>query len=61
MKISEIRAKTEGELQKDLSALRERIREMRFKMGSQEVKNTSEMGKIRKDIAKILTALKEKK
>jgi len=60
MKVKEIRLKNETELQRDLAAMQEKIRELRFKLHSQELKNPKELHKLRKDIAKVQTILKEK-
>ena len=60
MKIKELRLKNDNELKRDLAALREKTRELRFKALSQEVKNVREVRGIRKDIARILTLLKER-
>ncbi len=61
MDIKEIRAKKDAELQKDLAALQEKGRELRFKMHSQEVKNVKEFSGIRKTIARIHLVLGERK
>jgi ribosomal protein L29 len=60
MDIKEIREKTDLELQDELKALREKVREMRFKMHFQEVKNLKEVSTIKKQVAQILTTLKER-
>ena len=60
MKAKEIRLKADGELGKDLAAMQEQVRELRFKMHSQEVKNPKQVSKARKDIARILTIIKER-
>ncbi len=60
MDIKEIREKSDLELQNELGALREKVREMRFKMHSQEVKNTKEVSALKKQVAQILTTLKER-
>lgn len=60
MDIKEIREKTDLELQNELKALREKVREMRFKMHFQEVKNLKEVSIIKKQVAQILTTLKER-
>lgn len=59
MKAKEIRLKTPAELHKDLSALREKMRQLRFKLHSKEQKNLLELSAVKKDIAKILTIIKE--
>ncbi len=60
MKIKELKTKGEAELQKDLAMLQEKTRELRFKIHAQEHKNVKEISHIRKDIARILTILKER-
>lgn len=59
MKIKEVRQKTKKELKDNLAALREKLREMRFNLASGKVKNIREFHQTKKDIAKILTILKE--
>lgn len=59
MKTKELRLKTIAELEKDLAALREKARHLRFKLSAQELKNTKELKEAKKDIAKILTMIKE--
>ena len=60
MVISELRKKTKNELQKDLSGLREKTRVLRFDLKTGKIKNVREIRAARKDIARILTTLKEK-
>lgn len=59
MKIKEVRQKTKKELKDNLTAIREKLREMRFNLASGKVKNIREVHQTKKDIAKILTILKE--
>lgn len=59
MKIKEIRQKTFKELQENLASLREKLRELRFNLASGKVKNIREVHQAKKDIAKILTIIKE--
>ena len=61
MKIKELRQKSEKELQKLLQELRERLRKLRFDLVSGKVKNVKEIQQTRKDIARILTILNERK
>ena len=58
MKITELRQKSESELQKILSDNREKLRQLRFDLAAGKVKNVREIRKIKKDIARILTMLK---
>ncbi len=61
MKASELRQKTEKELQRLLTEKRDKLRELRFDLVSGKVKNVGEIRKIRRDIARILTIINEKK
>ena len=58
MKTSELRQKSQPELNKLLMEDRERLRVLRFDLASGKVKNVREIRKIKKDIARILTLLK---
>lgn len=60
MKMKELRAQNENELVKQLTALRERVRDLKFRIHSKEVKNSHELKNVRQDIARILTILNEK-
>jgi large subunit ribosomal protein L29 len=59
MKITELRQKSKSELQKLLQDSRERLRQLRFDLASGKVKNVREIRELKKDIARILTLLKE--
>ena len=61
MKIKELKNLNKNELAQRLTALREQVRDLRFKIHSKEVKNNHKLGVVRKDIARILTILNEKK
>ncbi len=60
MKISEIRAKTQEELENLITGKREELRKFRFEVFSHKVKDVKIVDKTKKEIAKILTILKEK-
>ena len=60
MKIGELRQKSKGELQKLLRENREKLRALNFDLASGKVKNVREIRKIKKNIARILTLIKEK-
>jgi len=60
VKIADIRKKSESELKDILSRLRDETRVMRFKVSSKEVKNHQLLKGLKKDIARILTNLKER-
>jgi len=59
MKIQELRQKNKSELQKLLQDNRERLRQLRFDLAAGKVKNVREIRKIKKEIARILTLLKQ--
>lgn len=61
MEIKEIRTKKDKELTKMLSEQREKLRGLRFKVASRQHKNYKEMIKIKRDIARILTTMNEKR
>lgn len=61
MSIKELRRKTISGLQKDLTQTRETLREFRFKLAKDEVKNVRKVRELKKKIARILTVLNEKK
>lgn len=60
MKITEIRQKTKEDLDHMLQERRRRMEELRIDIMQKKAKDTSELGKIRKEIAQILTVGKEK-
>jgi large subunit ribosomal protein L29 len=60
MKASNLREKIAEDLQKELIKQREKLRKLRFKLVTGEVKNTSEIRQIKRDIARILTIFHEK-
>jgi len=59
VKISELRQKSKSELQKLLQDSRKRLRQLRFDLAAGKVKNVREIRKIKKEIARILTLLKQ--
>lgn len=59
MKTKEVRQKTEKELKDNIISLREKLRELRFNLASGKVKNIREVHQTKKDIARILTIVKE--
>jgi len=61
MKVSELRGKSKIELQNLLSDFRERLRALKFDLAAGKIKNVREIRELKKDIARILTLLKEKK
>ncbi len=61
MKASELRKKSERELQEELFKKREELRLLRFNLASGKVKNIREIRAVKKDIARILTVLNERR
>ena len=60
MKPSELRAKTEEELHKELSELLKAQFGLRMQLATQQLSNTSQKRKLRRDIARVRTVLREK-
>ncbi len=60
MKIKEILGKNEQELKKELENLSVKLSKLRFDIVTKQGKNVAEVKKIKKDIARIKTILKEK-
>lgn len=60
MKISEMVSKKDEGLNKDLSELKRQLEEARFKVSTREEKNLRMIRNIKKDIAKIMTILRER-
>jgi len=60
MKASELRAKTGDELNKELTELLKAQFGLRMQLATQQLGNTSQMKKVRRDIARVRTMLKEK-
>jgi large subunit ribosomal protein L29 len=59
MKIKELRQKSKDDLEKILKEEREKLRQLRFDLASGKVKNVREPGNLKKEIARIITILKE--
>ena len=60
MKTSELRAKNDADLQKELLDLRKAQFGLRMQVATQQLTNTSQVGKVRKEIARIKTIQREK-
>jgi large subunit ribosomal protein L29 len=60
MKPSELRGKDSGELQKELEALLRAQFGLRMQLATQQLSNTSQLKKVRRDIARVRTIMKEK-
>lgn len=55
MKATELRKKSEAELGKELLDLRRAQFSLRMQLSTQQLSNTSQLGKLRKDVARIKT------
>jgi len=60
MKASELKTKSAEDLQQELLALTKAQFGMRMQVATQQMTNTSELRKVRRDIARVKTVLKEK-
>lgn len=60
MKSSELRAKDEAQLTKELEDLLKAQFSMRMQKATQQLTNTSQLRKVRRDIARVRTLLGEK-
>ncbi len=60
MKASELRAKSVAELKEELLAQSRAQFGLRMQLATQQMTNTSQLGKTRREIARIKTILKEK-
>lgn len=58
MKFAELNKKTESELKELLINDRDKLREARFNLASGKVKNVREIRSFRKDIARVLTIMR---
>jgi large subunit ribosomal protein L29 len=61
MKPSELRAKDVAELEKEVSELLKAHFGLRMQKATQQLSNTSQLGRMRRDIARARTILAEKK
>ncbi len=57
MKAKELRQKTDKELELMLKESREKIRSLRFDLVGKKLKKTGEIGRVKREIARILTIL----
>ena len=60
MKATELRAKSAGELNQELLELLKAQVSLRMQLATQQLSNTSQLGKVRRDIARVRTVLQEK-
>ena len=57
--VSELRKKDKKELEKSVQDLKKKLYPFRFKFSSNKLKNVKEINQSKKEIARILTILKE--
>ncbi|MBK7416623.1 MAG: 50S ribosomal protein L29 [Dechloromonas sp.] len=60
MKASELRTKSADELNKELLDLLRAQFGLRMQLATQQLSNTSQMSKVRRDIARVRTLIREK-
>lgn len=60
MKASELRSKEATELSKELESLLRAQFNLRMQRATQQLSNTSQLGKVRRDIARVRTIMAEK-
>ena len=60
MKASDLRGKEPAELQKELEALLRAQFGLRMQLATQQLGNTSQLKKVRRDIARVRTIMREK-
>ena len=60
MKAAELRGKSQDDLQQELASLLKAQFSLRMQKATQQLTNTSQMGKVRRDIARVRTLLNQK-
>jgi large subunit ribosomal protein L29 len=60
MKIADIRSKDEGALKEELLGLKKEQFNLRFQQATGQLEKSSRVREVRRDIARVLTALREK-
>ncbi|GAA5236929.1 50S ribosomal protein L29 [Verticiella sediminum] len=60
MKASELRSKDVAELKKELESLLKAQFSLRMQAATQQLSNTSQLGNVRRDIARVRTVLTQK-
>lgn len=59
MKAKELRKKNKKELEKSVQDIKKKLNDLRFKFSSNKLKNVKEISWLKREIARILTILKE--
>jgi large subunit ribosomal protein L29 len=60
MKATELRNKSNDELKQELLDLLKAQFSLRMQKGTQQLSNTSQLGKVRRDIARVRTVIRER-
>ncbi len=60
MKASELRNKSDAELQQELESLLKAHFNLRMQQGTQQLANTAQLGAVKRDIARVKTLLAER-
>ena len=60
MKAAELKGKSPDELQQELTSLLKAQFSLRMQKATQQLTNTSQLGKVRRDIARVRTVLAQK-
>jgi large subunit ribosomal protein L29 len=60
MKAAEFRGKSQDDLQQELASLLKAQFNLRMQKATQQLTNTSQLGKVRRDIARVRTLLNQK-
>lgn len=61
MKSEEVRAKSADELQEKLMSLKKEAFNLRFQQATGQLENTSRVGQVRRDIARVKTVINEQR
>ena len=59
MKFSELTSKSVTELQRQLSELREQLRDRRFRVAHGQTKDVRELRELKRDISRLLTRIRQ--
>lgn len=59
MHMTELHQKSDQELRGMLGELREKLRRLRFERAANRLKNVQELSRVRQDIARVLTGLRQ--
>lgn len=60
MKASDLRVKDAGALQEELVALLKEQFSLRMQLATQQLANSAQLGRVRKDIARVRTVMRQK-